>query len=403
VGNLLVDATPGTPEALPAGYGASAASLGLALGSTFPGDDVAGGTDGTGRLLLYSYQRANVNSFGEVGRFFAMRKDSKQMLAWYHPANGYAADRTPNAGSWKPVTWIGSHWESNGHTGNHKHWEIEIPDVTGALHGRFEVLFGRQSDETIGLDKTNILTNLTDFTVRCHGTDSQGGDIQQALRLSASAGFEKPIEWSNDTEGVGKRWKLRATSEAEAGSNAGTNMQLVRYADDGSLIDIPFQVNRATGQVTVGGTAGTSAGLALYRNGGVALTVNPLATGGQAVLVNGTDTTAAAYQAAVTGDTTNRYRVLADGKAEWGPGNATRDVNLYRSSTGVLATDHWIRATQGLRVNTTSVGGGVGVIGLANATTAPTGTPSGGGVLFARNGALFWRGSAGNETQIAAA
>ena len=403
-GVVLVDAVPGTVDpSLPAGYGASATPTALTIASTYPSDDVVGGTDGTGRINLYSYQRANTYSFGEVGRIFAMRKDSKQMLAWYHPANGYAADRTPNAGAWKPVTWVGTHWESNGHTGNHKHWEVEIPDSLGALHGRLEILFGRQSDETIGLDKTNIITNLADFTVRCHGTDTQGGDIQQALRLSASAGYEKPIEWANDTDGVVKRWKLRATSEAESGSNAGANMQLVRYDDAGTLVDVPFQVSRATGQVTIGGTGGTSAGLAVYRSGGVALTVNPLATGGQAVLVNGTDATAAAYQATIAGDTTNRYRVLADGKTEWGPGNAARDVNLYRSSAGVLRTDQSLHVTQNLRMNTTSVGGGVGVVGLANAATVPGSNPTGGGVLYANGGALFWRGSSGTVTQIAPA
>jgi hypothetical protein len=78
-------------------------------------------------------------------------------------------------------------------------------------------------------------------------------------------------------------------------------------------------------------------------------------------------------------------------------------VNLYRSSAGVLRTDQSLHVAQNLRMNTTSVGGGVGVIGLANAATVPTGSPTGGGVLFARNGALFWRGSSGTETQIAVA
>lgn len=402
-GTVLVDAVPGSVAALPAGYNDSSSPTGLTLGSTYPSDDVVGGIDGTGRLNLYSYQRANANSFGEVARIFAMRKDSKQMFAWYHPANGYAADRTPNAGPWKPVTWIGSHWESNGHTGAHKHWEIEIPDSTGALNGRFEILFGSQSDDTIGLDKTNTLTNQTDFTVRCHGVTAGGADIQQALRLSASGGFEKPIEWTNDTDGVAKRWKLRATSETESGSNAGTNMQLLRYDDAGVLIDIPLQVNRATGQVTVGGTGGTSAGLAVNRSGGVALAVSALAAGGQAVVASGPDVATAAYQATVTGDSVNRYRVLADGTVEWGSGAATRDAKLYRSSAGVLRTDTSFHIVQNLRLNTTSVGGGVGVIGLANATTLPGSNPTGGGVLYAEGGALKWRGSNGTVSVIAAA
>ncbi|MEU9700127.1 hyaluronoglucosaminidase [Streptomyces sp. NPDC047981] len=50
-----------------------------------------------------------------------------------------------------------------------------------------------------------------------------------------------------------------------------------------------------------------------------------------------------------------------------------------------------------------SYGGGDGVIGIRNATTAPTSDPTNGGVLFAQNGALKWRGPSGTETVIAPA
>jgi hypothetical protein len=48
-------------------------------------------------------------------------------------------------------------------------------------------------------------------------------------------------------------------------------------------------------------------------------------------------------------------------------------------------------------------GGGVFVVGLANATTVPATNPTGGGVLYAEAGALKWRGSSGTITTIAAA
>lgn len=53
---------------------------------------------------------------------------------------------------------------------------------------------------------------------------------------------------------------------------------------------------------------------------------------------------------------------------------------------------------------TADVGGGAGgVLGMTNAVTVPTSNPSGGGVLFAENGALKWRGSSGTVTTIAPA
>jgi hypothetical protein len=46
-------------------------------------------------------------------------------------------------------------------------------------------------------------------------------------------------------------------------------------------------------------------------------------------------------------------------------------------------------------------GGGVKVVGLANATTAPASNPTGGGVLYVESGALKYRGSSGTVTTIA--
>lgn len=57
-----------------------------------------------------------------------------------------------------------------------------------------------------------------------------------------------------------------------------------------------------------------------------------------------------------------------------------------------------------LGINTTAqFGSGVGVIGIANRSTAPTANPTGGGVLYVEAGALKYRGSSGTVTTIAAA
>jgi hypothetical protein len=51
----------------------------------------------------------------------------------------------------------------------------------------------------------------------------------------------------------------------------------------------------------------------------------------------------------------------------------------------------------------TQVGGGSGVLGIANAGTVPTTNPTGGGVLYAEGGALKWRGSSGTVSTLGAA
>jgi hypothetical protein len=53
--------------------------------------------------------------------------------------------------------------------------------------------------------------------------------------------------------------------------------------------------------------------------------------------------------------------------------------------------------------DTFGFGGGVGVLGLGNATTVPNGNPSGGGVLYVESGSLKFRGSSGTVSVLAAA
>ena len=52
---------------------------------------------------------------------------------------------------------------------------------------------------------------------------------------------------------------------------------------------------------------------------------------------------------------------------------------------------------------TGNFGGGVVVVGIANATTVPTTNPSGGGILYVESGALKYRGSSGTVTTLGAA
>ncbi|MFC9429242.1 right-handed parallel beta-helix repeat-containing protein [Streptomyces sp. NPDC056987] len=48
----------------------------------------------------------------------------------------------------------------------------------------------------------------------------------------------------------------------------------------------------------------------------------------------------------VTGDTFDRWRLTADGKQAWGPGNAARDVTLERTGPGVLSVSGTLKADQ---------------------------------------------------------
>lgn len=78
-----------------------------------------------------------------------------------------------------------------------------------------------------------------------------------------------------------------------------------------------------------------------------------------------------AFTALVTGDTFDRWRAYSDGKQEWGTGAAARDTNLYRSGVGVLTTDTNLvvaggALTLGSAIKKTSLGSATTV---ANTTT----------------------------------
>lgn len=384
----------------------------LKIASSYPSDDVIGGTDGTNRLNLHSFQRANVNSYGEVTRIFLMRKDAKAMEAYYVPKLGYNADRTPiadlnpdgtpaNINQWQAVSWTGSHFEANNHASNHVHWELEIPDSTGALQGRLEVPFADASTGVVGLDKTWILTNLADFVVRTSNS--------QALRLASPAGNHKPIEFNHDAYGstAYRRWIIRANSTAETGSNAGTDFQFTRYADDGTFLDSPLFIQRSTGFVGFGtittpnrislsastvasGGIGFGSDVNLYRVAANQLkTDTSFIAGGRltvgnsslqnaiiysesdgsrnaanftvtaegtaslpVVSINTTTTAKRAFDYRLSGDTVSRIRMDATlgsggGTITFGNGT-TADVNLYRNAANELKTDDKLVAALGL-------------------------------------------------------
>lgn len=570
-----------------AGYplGRSGAVESASIPSSYAGGDDDGiGTDSTGRLNLYSYQRANSGSFGETIRNFLMRKDAKAMTAWYGPAGLYDASRNPVGTSWQPWAWVGAHYESNDHDGLHAHWEVEVPDSTGALQGRLNILFADPSTGVIGLDQT-----VTSFTGGIVSVDCSNGNF---LRLRTGAGAAKVLEYGNDLylTSTGRRWQLRQNGTTESGANAGSDFEIARYSDTGALQDTPLIITRSNGRLTIGGTAGSAAGLTVNRaSAGAAVTVNSGITGGTGatafahtaldttsrvvqgsvtgeatarivlyatgmleigdgtntrdtnlyrsaaatlktdgaltvtgalsapggLLMTGTsiqtltgaasttdkigtlvsgdvfdrfrvrtdgllawgdgtnardttwyrvaagrlktdtaltvgtqlsvgttpagsdavtlalatdnnginalntlaggNTTAPLYRgesatsgsllmtSRVTGDSSSRFAAFVTGQLSWGPGNATRDVNLYRIAAAVVGTDNSFQVGANLRINTSSVGGGTGVIGIANAATAPTINPTGGGVLYVEAGALKFRGSSGTTTTIAAA
>ena len=126
---------------------------------------------------------------------------------------------------------------------------------------------------------------------------------------------------------------------------------------------------------------------------------HPAAYGGYKILGAGD---AAIYNAS-TGHMSflNDY---ASGVIRFTAGGAS-SAQVQIETTGKLTANYGVTlsTTTSLSLGTPSLGGGAGVISIANATTAPTTDPSGGGILYVESGALKFRGSSGTVTTIAPA
>lgn len=104
----------------------------------------------------------------------------------------------------------------------------------------------------------------------------------------------------------------------------------------------------------------------------------------------------------ITTDTTSRYVMNADGGMEWGAGGvAATDTTLRRSAANTLKTDDSFVAALNVGVGgDLDVGGGVGVLGMLNANTAPTASPSDGVIVYSTGDQLTTRTPTGLVQRI---
>jgi hypothetical protein len=279
-----------------------------------------------------------------------------------------------------PVAWTGAHWKANDGLSVHGHWSVEVPDSTGAVQTRFEVPFTDQEvadgSKTLGVDVTNIKTNLADLTVQANLGASGTG----ALRVGGGNAVNKDVLLSISATRAtsGRRWALRANTTTEAGANLGTDFQVVAFSDAGAEVAPRLHLARNTGNAGFGTTSvsggkvtavWSSSGLHGYYaapsespGNGAAFAHDAQATGDRSV------------QLKVSGDANSRLVVYGDGKLEWGDGAASRDTNLYRSAADTVKTDDSLHVGATLR----HLGSSLGFYNSA-AVTKPTVTGSRGG------------------------
>jgi hypothetical protein len=95
--------------------------------------------------------------------------------------------------------------------------------------------------------------------------------------------------------------------------------------------------------------------------------------------------------------------VKMEGSAYYYLENTGNDWRIRNAGSGDAPLYLTSNANVGLLGVSAQFGSGVKVIGIANATTAPTTNPTGGGVLYVESGSLKYRGSGGTVTVLGAA
>lgn len=211
----------------------------------------------------------------------------------------------------------------------------------------------------------------------------------------------------------------------------------------GLIIDkrtvLPWAVaNTWTAQQTFSGTSGTS--ISVTTNGGTGISITNSGAGAGILADSSLTGTAAAFRYAGTGAAAIQTIVIAEYRGTNGGTGAGPAIGFRSRSTTTAARDlgalsflfadgtdasrkgrftitvadattnrEAIRGeSDGTRPNVgllgaSDYGSGSGVIAILNATTAPSGTPSGGGVLYVESGALKYKGSSGTVTTLGAA
>jgi hypothetical protein len=123
--------------------------------------------------------------------------------------------------------------------------------------------------------------------------------------------------------------------------------------DDDFIVDGTGGITLGAGDLNISTTKGITWGdTDLLRGGANLLKTNDTFEALNFETTNGsyfaeTSSVTTAFGAKVTGDSVWRYVVDTDGKINWGPGNATRDVNLYRGGANLLRTDDNFMAVGG--------------------------------------------------------
>ena len=115
--------------------------------------------------------------------------------------------------------------------------------------GLFQPVAGALGVTTAGVERVRFSAGIASFNIPINLSM-----VNPSVSLSKTAAGQEAYLYGN-LNGVA-RWRITlGDSSAESGGNAGSDFSIVRHADNGGIIGVPFAINRATGTLTYTGTA----------------------------------------------------------------------------------------------------------------------------------------------------
>lgn len=388
-------------------------------------------TADTSRVHIRSFQKQESANSWNGGETVWLDVDSraKSMLTWRlaidpdNPRKPYPlalqATTPPPDSAFTRIVWAGAHWfaqdkpsaDMDESTQIHGHWSVEVPDVDMALRTRFQIFFTDRTDPTmIGTSNALISTSRADFAVE--GGQGLDGSTYGRFILRGPSTSEKMVEF--ERSGTDRtRWKIGSNTDGESGTGGatGSNFEIRRYDDTGTLLGTPFAVNRLNGSVLYGDLnwepSSDFAQVSVHSTdvNGSGIMVRPTAamtgTRSAAFKARLTNTEEMLISARIGTNDLHRFGARAGGRLEWSGNGASIDTTLERTAVGRLAVNGEFDIATNLRLGGMTMGSTSKAIGLGNADSVSASNPTGGVWLFAESGVLKYKGTGGYTVQLA--